>query len=329
MNIITKPKVEDWRDDKYKRLAQNSKNYLLIAIEEGLLDGRQVTKGGVISDGDSSIVYYVETNDNRYIVKFAPSKGDLITHKLFSDRWSERGVKTPTIYKIREADEQIPYELALIEFIEANTLSKTYTKKELHEKGYYGDLGTTLAKMHRAKGEGYRKLKVPNVLVGKYNTLSGELDYDIKQKRLDKLIERRYVSNTVEQNYQQAKETLEKNMTGKMPSLCHNDFLPYNIMATDPITVFDPSPSISSPLKDLGSTVGKILLKDNSYIKEAAKQLVTSYESESSEMDYEALNAAIYISYIRKIPRAIISGDNDKANQLISLVEGGIVDYLD
>lgn len=328
MKLLSKPKVEAWRDDNYKQLALNSNDYLDIAIQEGLLDGQKIVKKGVISDGDSSVVYYLETKDNRYIVKFAPAKGDLMPRKLFFEEWSKQGVKTPTIYKVREADVRIPYELALIEFIDADTLSRTYSKKELYENGYYGMLGTTLAKMHKAKGKGFRELNNPTLLVGKHKTLSEELDYDIKQKRLDKLIEKAYVDPSVEQYYQEAIELLEDNMAGKMPSLCHNDFLPYNIMATEPITVFDPSPSISSPLKDLGSTVGKILLKDSSYIKDAARQMVAMYEKEFGELDYATLNAAIYISYIRKIPRAIVSGEEDRAKELIRIVEAGIVDYL-
>lgn len=194
MKLLSQPIIQDWRDDNYKKLARNANKYLDIAVEEGLLDGQQITKQGVIADGDSAIVYYVETTEGRYIVKFSPSKGDLLPLKPFFDAWAEQGVRTPAIYYIRKADDVIPYELALMEFIDAPTLPQAYAKKKIFKNGYYKLLGATLANMHKAKGDGYGGVKNPAFLVGEYSSLSEELDHDIKQKRLAQLITQNHIS---------------------------------------------------------------------------------------------------------------------------------------
>ena len=49
-------------------------------------------------------------------------------------------------------------------------------------------------------------------------------------------------------------------------------------MTTEPVTVIDPVCTILAPTKDLGSSIGKILLSRGAIAEESAQSMITGYQ---------------------------------------------------
>lgn len=195
--------------------------------------------------GVSSLVSIIETSKEKIVLKIPLKLKNPESEALFLKIWESAGIKVPHV--IEEGNFRGEY-YVLLEHINAPVLSGLYSEKEMQEKSIYLEMGKILRKMHTPRAEGYG-----DVILGKaqYPTFRDWIESEDVQKHVRYMKESGLLTEE-HGSIDLVFEILSKHTDGAKSNYCHNDFGTSNIFATDPITVFDPSPKFNNGYIDLG-----------------------------------------------------------------------------
>lgn len=293
-------RVESWMRPGEIHLRQNARDYLNKAVELQLLLDNNVQNVKAFSQGESSVVFRVYTESNTYVVKMRGDDEGLEAEASFLNAWEKQGVKVPHIYSVRSANKDLPVSILVMEFINAPILSKSMSTNEMVKKGITRELGRTLARMHEATGTGFGFSRKSDELTGIFGSLTEEIDQTLFGKHTNWLIQKGVITERDVEIARKATKILEEDIrNGTKPTLTHNDFRPYNMFATEPITIFDPDPRITHPAIDLAYSTLKPLINKPASIDEK-DEFLAGYR-EIHTVDDRILAAATVLRGVRKL----------------------------
>lgn len=276
------------------QLRESAPLFLQQAMERGIVENEITGTPELFQEGDSSAVYKVVTEKGPLVIKMVTNADALQGEIDFLNAWREQGVKTPTIELRHVPDEKLPIAIAQMEFINAPLLEKTMSNQDMVQRGISRELGRIQARMHAVTAEGF------GMPYGhrKYHTFTEEVQHHILGSRSAELLKSGLVTPHDLEIAQQAVDLLEADIqAGRKPTLTHNDLRPYNILASDPVTVIDPEPRISHPYMCLGLTV----LKSRIMGSDGEESEISAGYAEISPIDNKVLEAAITLKAISKI----------------------------
>ncbi len=266
----------------------------LIPHLESFLTSDELFAGKEISvefshAGVSSLLSFVETEGKKYVLKIPLFDSVLAGNEaLFLKAWGSVGVSVPHVYKTGVIDE---HQFLMMEFVDAPVLMDVIERGEAKENVSI-ELGKILARMHTAKAEGFGQ-----IVDGKpeFKTFREWISNEKIQERIE-YVKNHGVLTEEHGSIDRAVEILitfaEKNDSS---TYCHFDFGATNILATDPLTVIDPSPVLNLGIVDIGRSV--LLEHCGGFDGEQLKQ---GYFSDG-EYDAQALQAAILLSAYWKV----------------------------
>lgn len=242
--------------------------------------------------GVSSIIAIIDSSSSadKWVLKIHRSKKHPAGEGLFFTVWEEAGVSVPHILETGEIN-GLPY--TLMNFVDAPTLDTAYSREELLDKGAFIEMGKILRLMHSVDADGYgsvvdEKPEFKNV----EDWLEGE---DIK-KRFDYIREHGLL-NGLEDTLQKSIGVIKRHGKNNRSTYCHTDFLPANMFATNPITIFDSIPKFNSGYYDLGRIKFEQIADNNA--TETFEQLLKGYFVEK-ECDDEVLMAYTFLAFCMK-----------------------------
>lgn len=241
--------------------------------------------------GISSLISVIETADEKLVLKIPLSIKYSRGEAQFLKVWEESGIKVPRVY---EEGELGGHPFTLMEYVDAPILGDVYSNEELIEKKIYLELGRILRVMHTPEAEGYGL-----VVNGKaeYPKFSDLLEGHDMQKRLQYVKENKLLGDK-HGSLDIVTQILIKYFENKKSSYCHDDFGPYNMFATNPITVFDPNPRFNNGYLDLGRS---LCVRIGHGI--SPEQLIEGYFG-NELYDKKALHASILLNIYMKLPYA-------------------------
>lgn len=240
--------------------------------------------------GVSSLVSIIETPENKFVLKIPLSLRDNLGEAMFLKKWAEAGVKVPAVFASGKINE---HEYTLMEYVDAPTLASVISSGEMIMNEKFFEMGKILKKMHSVKSEGFGKVadeKAEHITFKEWVKSPG-------MKKKIKYIQEHNLFEGVEDLWKKAKNILIE-FVGEGPesSYCHNDFGAHNIFATEPMTVFDPSPRFNHGYIDLGRAVQSLIGADLDF-----SHLVDGYFDGEQDKDPRALNAAIVLNILSKL----------------------------
>ncbi len=291
VTFLNQPKLsEHFVDQKFNE----SRSSLVPQIEEFII-GNDLFKNEKVDvsffhDGASSLVSLLETINKKYILKIALrvntySNGEV----LFLKAWEDIGVPVPHIYDSGVINE---HSYILMNYIDAKTLDKAYTEKELLDKKIFFQMGQTLSKMNSVQVKGYGKITESGT--GEYAEFKDWIFENPQTKNQLKYVkENNLLPEGTYGSVEEAIQTLISYIQLNFQSVyCHYDFSPGNVFNTEPLTIFDPVPIFNNPYLDIGKSVVQTLAYYPSH--EVSEQLVSGYFSGNTEtLNTKVLQASI------------------------------------
>ena len=276
----------------------NERRLSLVPHIKAFISGHERFEGKDVNitflgNGVSSLVSVVEASKERLILKIPLRKKHSEGEGQFLKVWEAAGVRVPHVFEEGKINS---HTYVLCEFIDAEILTKAYSREELLEKNLYVEMGSILRAMHAPKANGYGfvvngKAEYP---IFRDWLNSPDLQKKISYVKENKLLDERHGSLTG------AFRTLDDFVSrAKESSYCHDDFTADNIFDIRPLVVFDPNPIFNHGYMDLARTIFDTIAHDES--EEARSQLIEGYfKGESYEK--EALQAAILLYSYMKLP---------------------------
>lgn len=316
--LLQGPTISAWMSEEETVLRQQAREYLQRAANSGLLASRKIDRARVFPSGDTSVVFLIESPQLTYVTKMASHPETVETEAVFLKQWQEQGVKTPQVLALHTVDDQLPISILSLEYIETPVLSTLNTEQRV-EKGIAREMGRTLARMHNATGEGFGLPVSNNKLQGCFTTFREE-----QQKLLEddtsQLIKAGLLTNEDLIIARTAVDIMEDDLqAGRQPSLTHNDFRPYNIFYTEPLTIFDPDPRITHPYMCLALSLIKAEVRSNPYGKSEASEILSGY-SETGEIQDRVLSAAMVLRGMRTLSTWTRKGKAKNMKGLLELI---------
>lgn len=257
------------------KFRKNAYKYLITAKAQGILPGQRLKSIFFFPSGENSVVSKITTEQKPFVVKMRKDIGILEIEKTFLNEWSKQNVTTPKILTSHTSNKNLPVSILILEYINAPLLSDAMNPSEMLKKGITRKLGSILANMHKAKGEGFGIPRIENNTRGKFDTFSEYIETNLFKEKLPWLVKKGILTQKSIIFAQKAVTIIEADIeSGTLPSLIHNDFGPYNIFYTRPLTVFDPIPEINHPSLCLASLLLRHLIdsSDKSTEKEIQKE---------------------------------------------------------
>ena len=202
-----------------------------------------------VRKGISSLVCILNTAEEKVVLKISLGIGYTEGETQFLEVWEKVGVRVP---RVLERGKIGDHSYILMEFIVEPILSNKYTYEELVENGIYLEMGRTLKRMHIPKADGYGR-----VIKGKagFSNFEAWLTREDMKKRI-KYVKEHKLLNGKHGSLATAFEILKAHIgVHEQSSYCHGDFAAYNIFATNPLTVFDPSPRFNNEYIDLAQSL--------------------------------------------------------------------------
>jgi fructosamine-3-kinase len=300
MNVTfsNKPRFSEYKVDQ----DFNERKNKLVPLMENFLSKHPLFLDSNVNvtflhSGVSSLVSIIETTEKKSILKIPLSKLNARLEGVFLKAWQDAGVKVPHVLEEGEIGEH-PY--ILMEYIDSETISNTYTQEEMLEKNIYEDLGKLLKKMHQVKSKGFSNIvnkesnpEYPNIsswLAGDSN-IQNQMEY-VKEHNI--LNDQRHgsINNVLEIIISTLGDTTES-------VYCHNDFHEGNIFVTEKsFTVFDPWPCFHHPFTDIARSL--ILFSKNN-MSSISKQFLGGYFVDE-KYDEKLLHAFLFLNIALKIP---------------------------
>jgi fructosamine-3-kinase len=241
--------------------------------------------------GVSSLISIIDTAEEKLILKIPLSMSNNGSEALFLREWEKAGVKVPHVFEEGRLGES---SYILMEFINAPLLSSAYSSQELLEKTIYFQMGEMLYQMHIPEARGYGKV---NNRAGEFNDFEQWIRSADMEKRALYINENALWNEDIYGSLSQATEILIDHVKKENKSTyCHEDFNLSNLFATQPITVFDPSPRFNNRYLDIGRTLLSFLEKPI-----CSEQFLSGYFKEE-ELNRKVLHASVMINIFIKLP---------------------------
>jgi len=289
-NPFDRPLSAEWMLPHEASLRERAPEYLETVIASGMFGEREIRQTELLSGGVSSVVYRIDFDEGSAVVKMAPKGSDLRADATFFEKCQEAGISVPDVIACLDPSEELPVSVMAMDFIDAPSLRENSSDKELPEEKLR-EMGRIQATLHDVRGRGFGHLGVDGA--GKLASFEEQLRESDTFDRAHILRSKGLLDATPAQ-LDEAAALLAKSVDPENTSLTHNDFLPYNIFDTEPLTVFDPLPRYSHPLYCLGMTIVKSLASGD--LRQA--QLVLAGYEEVHPVDREELKAAILLRYV-------------------------------
>ncbi len=247
--FLNKPKdlIETHRTER--------RNQMLSFIEDYLNDspvfGDKTISVTFFDTGVTGLTCLVETPDKKFVLKVHLYPDVPAGEDIFIKAWETAGISVPHIYEIGLLDE-CPY--MLMSYVEAQTLEEV-PESTLIERNVFGEMGTTLAKMHTIKSVGFGS--VSNGNTGGYKDFKSWVIENQKiQTPLKYATQHNLLPIETFGSVEDAITTLTQHIGDTSESVyCHWDFVPGNIFDTNPLTVFDPVPTFNHPYLDIARSI--------------------------------------------------------------------------
>ena len=285
------PKLSGHEADK----KYDERREALISEIESFVSSDELFEGKEVSiefshNGVSSLVAFIETGDEKFVLKIPLSLSGNEGEGEFLRAWEEVGVKVPHVVKEGNLG---AHSYLLMDYIDAPTLSEAVKDGLVKEDTAFKE-GQILRKMHTTKAEGYGLMS------------DGKPEYEtfkewLFSEEITKMIEVVQENNLLGDEHGPIKKALEVliDYVGMNPesTYCHFDYGSSNMLATEPLTVIDPDPIFNNGIIDIGRS---ILLTASGGHAEAAERLKEGY-FEDSDIDTKALQAAIILNAYLKI----------------------------
>lgn len=248
-----------------------------------------------IHKGISSLVCIIETLKEKLVLKIPLSISHVGGEAQFLKVWEQSGVCVPHII---ETGMMCEHSYILMAYVDAPLLKDIYDKVEMLTREVYAELGKILYIMHKPNAVGYGRYMdgSPEFLSFKDWLESEDIKNRIEYVKEHKLLGEEHGSSSLV-----FKILIEHVNRENKSSYCHDDFGTNNTFATEPLTIFDPSPRFNNGYIDLGRTIMKTVAYDEYANNEAGAQLVKGY-FEGREFNEKALHAAVLLSAYMKFP---------------------------
>ncbi len=242
--------------------------------------------------GVSSLVCFITTNTEKYVLKIPLSEKPIEGEALFLKTWETAGVSVPHIFR---EDVMGGHSYIIMSFIDAPVLSQL-EKSDTERKDMYFSIGKTMKLMHepKTKGFGYIVSGIPQ-----YKTFDEWINGEDVQKRI-KAVRELNLFTDEHGSLEKAISILSVYCTGAgATSYCHFDFGSGNILATDPLTVIDPFPLVNNGIIDIGRTIQ--LMATGNAAPEYIETIKKGYFG-NTPIPTRELQAAIIMSACFKFP---------------------------
>ncbi len=296
INFINQPKLSIHDvDQKY-----NERRLNLVSQIENFIAAHELFKDKEVSiefshEGVSSLVCFIETNNEKKVLKIPLSETPVEGEAQFLKAWEEVGVCVPHVFgEGAIADSRY----VLMNFIDAPSIVKANNGyEEIIKNGGFNDMGRTLATMHSPKGNGYGR-----IIEGKpqYSEFKEWLLGKDLEKRIKTVQEKNLLGNEHGSISAVIETLIAHSERNPDSTYCHNDFSPDNVLATEPITVFDPDPILNQGIIDIGKSI--LICNAMAGTSEAGEQLKEGYFSINPRFDSKALQASIILAAYIKFP---------------------------
>lgn len=241
-------------------------------------------------NGVSSLVSFIETPNEKLVLKI-PLGIHQEKEAEFLKAWETQGVAVPHVIEAGTLSDR-PY--ILMNYVDAKTLRENNTYEQMVGKGTFIDMGRTLQKMHLAKATGFGRIVED---VPQYAEFKDWLENGPYRERIAYAQKYGLLGNEHGSTEEAFEALLAHVGENTESSYCHNDFSAYNILDTEPMTVFDPSPSLNDGHIDLGRSI--VIAVAHGKITEAAEQLKNGYFN-GQPYDERALQASVLLnSYVK------------------------------
>lgn len=290
ITFINKPKLSEHEVQSNF----NERRLSLLPLVRDFISNHEMFKNKEVNitfahKGVSSLVSIIETGSEKIILKIPLSIGYTNGEAQFLKVWEQAGVKVPHVIEEGILGE---HSYTLMEYINALILREAYSDEECVEKGIYFEMGSTLRLMHEPQGEGYGRIVDGK---GEYTEYKDLLESKDIQKRIQYVIDNKLLSDEHGSLSIAYEILIQHTNNEKKSSYCHNDFGASNIFATNPITVFDPSPRFDNHYLDLGRTLVLYIANGSNF----PEQLIKGYFKDES-YDKKVLYSAILLnSYLK------------------------------
>ena len=182
-----------------------------------------------------------------------------------------------------------------MDHVDSGTLREKYSYEQMTEKESFVEMGQILRTMHIPEAEGYG-----HVINGapEYKNFQEWLTHGINAKKI-KHVQENGLLGIEHGSLPVALEALMAH-AGKSTksSYCHNDYAAYNIFNTNPLTIFDPDPSLNDGYIDLGRSI--VIAIAHGKLPETREQLIKGYFGNTT-FDKKALQASVLLNSYAKI----------------------------
>ena len=283
--IFSEDEVDQARNEKKKELIPKIEEFV---SHHALFKDIEVTIS-FAKEGKSSLVSIIETEEGKYVLKMTLT--DLPEKEgAFLNVWEEDGVSVPHVIEEGVLGKNL---YILMSFVNADTLSNTYSGEEMVSRRLFVELGSALSKMHT------RNVRDEDLA---HDGHPGRAQFPkFATSRLAYIKEHSILNDKEHGSIERAIEIIKQYMaTDDRRTYCHNDLAPYNAFATDPVTIFDPSPAFNHPYMDLGMTM---VLSASMYDSEdIVPQLIEGYFADKT-IDPQVIHAFVVFNSHRRIPR--------------------------
>jgi hypothetical protein len=313
---MTLPQIYDWMKPDEVTFRENSDQYLEDALEfSGISD---VKSYSAFQDGHSSVVYKFETPDSVGVCKLA-RENVFGKEKSFYDLCKVAEVPTPSIHKISQMQNGVW--ACFMEYVPAETLSHV-SSTEIVENKIYVELGKILAKLHGISGKGFGLIKA-DMNEGEFDDIAMALNSSYMDDIRKVLPETNLLKNIELNAIEFAAEILAKDFNNKPGGiLCHGDVGNSNIFDMSPPMIFDPHPSYTHPMLDIGLTITYASQHTENF-QRLYSQLVEGYSSIRS-IDKLKLSAGILVNAGRKLVTAIRKKNEKRQSVYVELIRSEV-----
>jgi len=261
--------------------------------------------------GVGSIIAIIESSNNKLVLKIPRGKAFSAGEGQFLEIWEEAGVKVP---HVEETGDLNNYPYTLMEFVDAPTLSKKFSRDELLQDKKYIEMGETLKKMHGPKANGF------GFNIGgrpEFETVQGWLSGKDMRTRFD-YVEEHELLGSLHEELSDVLQIIEKHSDANGSSYCHDDFGTTNIFATEPITVFDANPKFNNGYYDLGRSLTFVIA--NGGQTKILDQLVQGYFGDE-KYDKQALYSYIFLTCCMKFTYWHKTNKNEQMKKMLVYLE--------
>jgi fructosamine-3-kinase len=287
VNFINQPKLSEHEADR----EFNERRTALVPHIDDYLSKKFEGEVDVsfAHTGISSLVSIIEASDEKYVLKIPLNPTYAQGEALFLSVWEKAGVKVPHIF---EEGILNGYPYILMEHISAPLVMDAYSPEELTKRGTYHEMGQILRSMHVPKAQGFGR-----VVGGKAEFVEfSEWLYGADVEERITYVKEHQLLDDVRSSIDDTRTVLAEYVPTQQISYCHDDFGSKNLLATNPMTVFDPNPRFNNGYIDLGRSM--LLLFSHGV---SPAQLVEGYFG-NDMYNKKVLHAAVILNTYMKLP---------------------------